>query len=275
MKKSFISRRLEGKVALITGGNTGIGRGIGLQFAMEGAIVAINDIDIKGFEETKEIFKKKGLGFISLPGNVTEEAEVKRMVRKLIDSERRIDILVNNVGGSIRSQWISVREGKPIPKSRPIEEVDLKTWEEDLKLNLTTAFLCSKFVVPYMKRLGFGRIIMVSSSSIRTGGQLQEVQYVTAKTALLGLVRRIARETAEYGITCNAIAPGFTLSERHKKIWEARLKKEQQELLETIPLRRHASPEEIAAVTSFLVSDAANYMTGAVIDVNGGAAFNQ
>jgi len=144
-------------------------------------------------------------------------------------------------------------------------------WQAMLSLNLSSAFLCCREVIPLMKKKGYGRI--VNFSSIARHGHRDKVSaaYAASKAGIDGFTRKLARETAPFGITCNAVAPGITLTKRiEEKFWHTRSKAEQNALLESIPLRRLSSPEEQAQVAVFLASDAASYLTGQIIEVSGG-----
>ncbi len=248
--------RFSGKIAIVTGSSTGIGRAAGLALAAEGARVAVYDLneDVRG---VAELIRSRGGESVAVVGDVTREEDVKRLVDDTLKSFGSIDILVNNAGG-----------GSP---PRPLEEIDLEMWEREVRVNLTGAFLCSRGVITEMKKKGSGRIINMSSQAGRSGSELAGVIYASAKAGILGFTRQLARHVAPYGILVNAIAPGVVLSgDRIAKKWEERSESEREIMLKSIPLGRLGKLEDVVPVILFLASEDSAYITGAVIDVNGG-----
>jgi NAD(P)-dependent dehydrogenase (short-subunit alcohol dehydrogenase family) len=248
--------RFSGKTAIVTGSATGIGRAAGLALAAEGARVAVYDLneEVRG---VAELIRSRGGEAVALVGDVTREEDVRRLVDETLKSFGSIDVLVNNAGG-----------GSP---PRPLEEIDLELWEREIRVNLTGAFLCSRGVIGAMKKKRWGRIINMSSQAGRSGSELAGVIYASAKAGLLGFTRQLARQAAPYGILVNALAPGVVLSgDRIEKKWEARSESERELMLKAIPLGRLGKLEDVVPVILFLASEDAGYITGAVIDVNGG-----
>ena len=175
------------------------------------------------------------------------------MIDALLARWQRIDVLVNNAGG-----FAAMRATENIPDAE---------WDMILRSNLTSAFVCSRAVLPAMKRQRAGRIVSVSSVVARSGAIRTTAHYTAAKAGVIGLTRHLAAEVAEHGITVNAVAPGTTATERVIKL---RTPEETAQLATSIPLRRLGEPDDIADAVLFLASDAARWITGAVLDVNGG-----
>ena len=178
---------------------------------------------------------------------------MRQAVDTVVARWSRIDVLVNNAGG------FSVM--------RRIEEIPDEEWDAILRFNLTSAFLCTKAVLPVMKRQGAGRIVNRSSIVGRGGAVTVTAHYAAAKAGVLGFTRQLAREVGPDGITVNAVAPGTVGTERFKKL---RNPEEAKTMAAAVPLRRSAEPEEIADSILFLASDVARYINGATIDINGG-----
>lgn len=236
---------LEGKVALVTGAAGGLGRAFCLSLARAGARVIAADVDEAGLAETVV-----PVGATALVMDVRQPAPIAGL--------EAVDILVNNAGGSLYT-----------PKALAnITEAD---WDLVIDVNLKGAFLCCQAVAPLMRARGGGRIINISSIGGRTASPVTGVAYAAAKAGLIGLTRRLARELGPDGITVNAIAPGTVLSGRRMAdLWNELTPQEQGRILAEIPLGRLSTPEEQAEVLLFLAGPAARYITGAVIDTNGG-----
>ncbi len=248
--------RFSGKTAIVTGSSRGIGRATAIALAAEGARVVVNGRN-EDVREVAELIRSRGGDAIPVLGDVAREEDVKRLAGDAMAAFGSIDILVNNAGG-----------GAP-PK--PIEEIELEIWDREMRLNLTGAFLCSRAVIGEMKKKGWGRIINMSSQAGRSGSELSGVVYASAKAGLLGFTRQLARQVSPYGIVVNAVAPGIVLSgDRIQKKWDERSESERETMLKSIPLGRLGQPEDIVPVVLFLASEEAGYITGAVIDVNGG-----
>ena len=248
--------RLLGKTAIVTGSSRGIGRAIAMAMAKEGAHVVVNgrNKDVEAVAEAIHSFGGKALAIIA---DVTKELDAQRLADDTLRVFGSIDILVNNAGG-----------GSP---RILIEDIQTELWEQQIMVNLTAAFLCSRAAIGQMKKQGSGRIINMSSQGGRSSSELAAIPYASAKAGLLGFTRQLAKEVGPYGILVNSVAPGVVLSgERMEKKWLARRDEERQEMLKAIPLGRLGKVEEIASVVVFLASEEASYISGAVIDVNGG-----
>jgi 3-oxoacyl-[acyl-carrier protein] reductase len=240
--------RFEDRVVVVTGAAKGIGRAVAQAFAREGARVAALDIDTTALEALA-----REAGVLPLAADVTAGADVGRAVGEVLGRWGRVEVLVNNAGGFSRI--------------RRTEEIPDEEWDAILRFNLTSMFLCTKAVLPAMRRQRGGRIINLSSIVGRAGAVTVTSHYAAAKAGVLGFTRHVAREVGPEGITVNAVAPGTVATERFKAL---RTPEETARIAETVPLRRVAAPEEIADAVLFLASDAARYITGAALDVNGG-----
>jgi len=245
--------RFEGHVVLVTGAAKGIGLRIARAFGREGARVAALDIDAPGADALARELVAEGREALALKADVTAAPEVRQAVDAVLGRWGRIDVLVNNAGG-----FSVIRRTEDIPDDE---------WEAIFRFNVTSAFLCAKAVLPQMKRQRSGAIVNLSSVAGRAGAVTVTSHYAAAKAALLGFTRHLAREVARDGIRVNAVAPGTVATERFRAL---RSPEETRRMAESVPLGRVARPEEIAEVVLFLASDAAGYVTGATLDVNGG-----
>ncbi len=239
--------RLKDKVAIVTGGASGIGKAMCKALAAEGANVVVVDLDgQKGKEAAKEIGRKS----ISLQADVTSSASMNKMAEEIDRQFGRIDILVNNVG---------VRITKPF-----LDHTDAD-WNTMIQTNLTGPFLCSRAVVPFMKRAGKGRIINTASIASFVG-RPNRVAYVSAKAGLLGMTRAMAIDLGPMGITCNAIAPGSINSPMNA----AQAADAEHDWGKETPMGRWGTAEDIANAAVFLALDESSYITGAELKVDGG-----
>ncbi len=274
---------LEGHVALVTGSSRGIGKAIALRLAREGADVGINCqytkkqaekvarlIDelgeIKKIERLASMIERmdtmenamemqgmiEGMGRSSCvcQANVGDPAQVDAMVKKVKESIGEIDILINNAG---------------IVRDKSFTKMTTEMWREVLSINLDGTFYCTKAVISGMIEAGFGRIVNISSVVGRTGN-FGQANYAASKAGMIGLTMTLAREFARKGITVNAVAPGFIETEMLLRM----PKEAAGSLITTIPMGRLGKPHEVAGVVAFLVSEDASYITGQVLNVNGG-----
>lgn len=243
---------LSGKVALITGSARGIGKAIALELAHHGAKIVINDILEKNeIDITSEEIKKSGNIAIGIKADVTVFDEVNRMVKEIISKFGKIDILVNNAGITRDSLLIRMKE---------------EDWDAVIRINLKGTFNCSKVVAKYMMKQKSTDKIVNISSVIGLVGNIGQVNYSASKAGIIGLTKSMAKELALRNINVNAVAPGFIDTDMTKKLSEKII----QNLKQNIPLKRLGTVEDIAKVVYFLVSDSANYITGQVINVDGG-----
>lgn len=243
---------LSGKVALITGSVRGIGKAIALELANHGAKIVINDIlPTNEIDKTLEEIRKSGDQAIGIRADITIFKEVESMVKEIINKFGKIDILVNNAGIIRDSLLIRMKE---------------EDWDAVININLKGTFNCSKTVAKYMMRQKSGGKIVNISSVIGLVGNIGQANYAASKAGIIGLTKSIAKELALRNINVNAIAPGFIETDMTKRLSEKVIKDLQQQ----IPLKRLGTVKDIAKVVYFLVSDNANYITGQVINVDGG-----
>ncbi|MCS6800867.1 MAG: 3-oxoacyl-[acyl-carrier-protein] reductase [Chloroflexota bacterium] len=244
---------LAGKAALVTGASRGLGRAIAIAFAEAGASVAVGyAVNAEQAAETADRIRAAGGSAILVQGDVAQPAEAERAVQQTVDAFGTIDILVNNAG--ITRDTLALRLSE-------------EEWDAVVDTNLKGAFFCSKAALRTMIRRRSGRIINMTSV-VGLRGNAGQANYAAAKAGIIGLTKALAREVGSRGITVNAIAPGFidvgmteTLSEQQRTA-----------VLQQIPLGRFGAAHEVAAVALFLASDAAGYLTGVTIPVDGGLA---
>jgi len=241
---------LEGKVALITGGAQGIGKVTALLLASKGADVAVSDINIHGALETVKEIEGLGRRGFALEGDVSNPADAENIVDKTVEQLGGIDILVNNAG---------------ITRDRLLLRMTEEDWDAVLNVNLKGTFNCTKAAVKYMIKRKSGKIVNISSV-VGEMGNAGQANYAASKAGIIGLTKAIAREYAQRGIIVNAIAPGYV----ETPMTEALPEKVKEELRGQIPMARLGTPLDVANAVHFLVSDASSYITGQVLNVNGG-----
>lgn len=252
------SGRVAGKVAIVTGAAAGLGRAIALRLSEEGAALAIADIDAKGLAETERLIRQSGRPVQATVADVTEEAPVKDLFAAILAAHGHIDILVNDVGGGLSGR---------------IWEAKVEDWDFVMRLNLRSAFLCTREATRHMRERRAGRIVNLSSGS-REGTPWMAYYtgnsaYAAAKAAIHGFTRNVALEMAEYGVTVNAVAPGPIETEKNRESFQA-LEGLEYGPTRATPLRRLGMPADIANAVLYLASDEANYITGTTLAVAGG-----
>ena len=245
---------LEGKKALVTGGGTGLGRAMAVEFAKFGADLVIGyRSSKKSAEEVVEIIKGLGRNAMAVQADVTDEQQVINLVDKAVEfGSGRIDVLVNNAGNIFDSVQVS--------------EMDVSLWKRTMDTDMTSAFLVCKHVIPIMKKQNSGRIINMSSVAAHNGGGVGTTPYAAAKAAVQAFSKGLAKELAP-NILVNCIAPGILNTRIHKAYISDEGRKNN---LRRIPLGREGNPEEIAGVAILLASEYGSYITGEMIEVNGG-----
>jgi 3-oxoacyl-[acyl-carrier protein] reductase len=241
---------LKNRTALVTGASQGIGRATALALAQAGARVAAAARSAEKLASVVAEIEAAGGEAVAVPMDVADAEQVKRGVRTAIEKLGKLDILVNNA--AITRDGLALR-------------MKLEDWDAVLRTNLTGAHLCAQQALAVMIRSRYGRILNVTSVVAETGNAGQ-ANYVAAKAGLIGLTRALAVEVASRNITVNAIAPGFIVSPMTAPLPE----KMKEELVARIPLGRMGTDAEVAAAAVFLSSDEAGYITGAVLEVNGG-----
>jgi len=243
---------LSKRVAIVTGSGQGIGREIALLLAEYGASVVTTDINAATAKEVAAEIEAKKRKSIAIPANVTVAQEVHALVEQTLSTFGQIDILVNNAG--------ITRDGLLMRMS----EAD---WDLVLNINLKGAFICTQAVVRHMIRQRWGRIVNIASV-VGLIGNAGQANYAASKAGIIGLTKTTAREVASRGITVNAVAPGFIDTGMTQKLSE----NVKQEYLKQIPLGFFGLPKDVAYAVAFLVSEEAHYITGQVLNVNGGLA---
>lgn len=250
--------KLENKIALVTGAAGGLGKQIAKTLLEHKATVIISDINEELLHDAyRELESIHDVDYVK--ADVSNKQQVVDMIAYIVSKYGKIDILVNNAGGSLNT-----------PKH--LEDIEEEDWDLVIDVNLKGTFLVSQAAVKYMKENNYGKIINISSIGGRTASLVTGVPYAAAKGGVISLSRRLAKEVGKYNINVNVVAPGLIISgERmHRMFYEKTTKDEQERILASIPLNRLGDMEDIANAVLFLASDDSKYMTGAVLDVNGG-----
>ena len=241
---------LQNKVALITGGAQGIGKTISEELVQNGAHVVLGDVNLEGAQATAEAINNNGGSASAVKIDVSNPAEVKQVFDSILKDKKPIDIMINNAG--ITRDGLMIR----------MKEAD---WDRVLNINLKGTFLCSQQAAKQMMKQKSGAIVNIASI-VGVMGNLGQANYSASKAGVIGLTKTLAREVASRGIRVNAVAPGFIDTEMTQVLDES----VRQKLIEQIPLAKLGLPEDVARCVAFLVSDRSSYITGQVINVNGG-----
>ncbi len=241
---------LQNKVALITGGAQGIGKTISEELVQNGAHVVLGDVNLEGAQATAEAINNNGGSASAVKIDVSNPAEVKQVFDSILKDKKPIDIMINNAG--ITRDGLMVR----------MKEAD---WDRVLNINLKGTFLCSQQAAKQMMKQKSGAIVNIASI-VGVMGNFGQANYSASKAGVIGLTKTLAREVASRGIRVNAVAPGFIDTEMTQVLDES----VRQKLIEQIPLAKLGLPEDVARCVAFLVSNRSSYITGQVINVNGG-----
>ncbi|MBU3177100.1 3-oxoacyl-[acyl-carrier-protein] reductase [Clostridium estertheticum] len=242
---------LKGKTAVVTGASRGIGRAIALKLAKHGANVVVNYRNsVEAVQEVVKEIEALGVKVLAIQADISSYTDVENMIKKSVEEFGSIDILVNNAG--ITKDGLLMR----------MKEAD---FDSVIDINLKGAFNCTRHVAAIMLKQRSGRIINISSVSGLTGNAGQ-VNYSAAKAGIIGMTKSVAREFGSRGVTCNAVAPGYIQTDMTEDL-PAKVK---DTIMGTIPLKRLGRPEDVANVVAFLATDDAAYITGQVINVDGG-----
>ena len=272
--------RLEGKIALVTGGGSGIGREICLAFAREGAHVAVNDLKPASIAETIKAMGEAGARALAVPADVGDSGQVAQMFTAVQRRYPTLDILVNNAGiGEVAGRGDTARMNQvaesrmqemmsgspPTTRWNVTQHLDDAAWDTMLRIHLYGTFYCARAALKIMEAKNTGRIINISSIAA-TMGLEGSPHYSAAKAGILGFTRSLAREVGDSGITVNAIAPGYIetpmtdpLSPLMRQIW-----------IMNTPLKKAGKPADIAAAAVYFASDDGNFVTGQILSPNGG-----
>jgi 3-oxoacyl-[acyl-carrier protein] reductase len=244
------SGELNGRVAIVTGGAQGIGKAIALTLARHGADVVVTDINLERAQATAQEIEALQVRSLAIKANVADVSAAEQMVKETVDKLGKIDILVNNAG---------ITRDNVLLRMKPEE------WDQVMEVNLKGTYACTRAALKFMFRQKNGRIVNIASI---TGlmGNAGQANYSASKAGIIGFTKAVAREYANRGITVNAVAPGFIDTAMTQAIPE----KEREALTRQIPMERLGTPDDVAAAVYFLVSDLSGYITGQVINVNGG-----
>src|SRR5262245_38169802 len=248
---------LKGKVTAVTGGSEGIGRATAMRFAHEGANVAICARRADILEQAAGEMRKSGAEVLTVAADMSEPADIERFISTIIKRFGRIDVLVNNAGTSRRGKFL---------------EVDDATWSADLELKVFGAIRCSRLAIPHMKKQGGGRIINITISSAKQPGA-ESMPTSVSRAAGLAITKALSKEFAADNILVNTVCIGKIKSGQHERRYKADNRTAEEyykQAARDIPLGRVGEAEEVANVIAFLASDAASYVTGTSINLDGG-----
>ncbi|MDQ0338298.1 3-oxoacyl-[acyl-carrier protein] reductase [Caldalkalibacillus uzonensis] len=246
--------QFEGKVVWVTGSSTGIGRAAALAFAEHGADVIVHaNRSVKPAQELVQEIEQQGRRALLVQGDVADREQVKKMVGEVEEAFGRLDVLVNNAGSMI--------------KRARLNELDEELWQRVIDVNLTSVYLVTKYALPLLQAQPKAKVINTTSVAARNGGGLGSIAYATSKGGVSTLTRALAKDLAEYNILVNGVAPGIIDTPFHEQFTAPEVFKK---MVSTIPLGRAGTPQDTVGAILFLASDYADYLTGEIIEVNGG-----
>ncbi len=249
--------RFQDKVAIVTGGASGIGAATARGLSREGAKVVVADWNSENLQKMEAEMKQEGRPFLCLEIDVSSGKDVQKLVAQTVSGFGGIDFLVNNAGISPKHKG----------RKQNLWEMSIEEWDRVMAVNIRGVFLCCHFAVPRMIERGGGAIVSLSSQAAKAGSAITGSHYVISKAGVVGLTKILAREVAQYKIRVNAVAPGRIDT---PMIWDVPAEVNEQ-FRKNIPLGRLGKAEEVADPILFLLSEAASFITGVVIDINGGS----
>jgi len=245
------NKTLENKTAVVTGASRGIGRAVAIKLASLGANIVLNyRSSLKSVEEVLAEIKAMGANAVAVQGDISNFAEAEKVIKAAVENFGSLDILVNNAG---------------ITKDGLLARMKEEDFDSVIETNLKGAFNCIRHATPIMMKQRRGRIINMSSV-VGVAGNAGQINYAASKAGVIGMTKSAAKELASRGITVNAIAPGFIQTD----MTDALSDKVKEELLSGIPLKRLGQADEVAELAAYLASESASYITGQVININGG-----
>ena len=242
---------LEGKVGIVTGSAKGLGKAIALNLAKEGCTIVASDIDSNGAGEVIKEIRSLGQDGISVKADVSKKSDVEAMIKEAVLKYGHIDILVNNAG---------------ICSLAPIIDITEEEWDRVMAINLKGTFLCSQAVLKEMMKKESGKIVNIASLAGKVGGIVTGAHYSASKAGVICFTKSLALQAAPYKINVNAVCPGPQDTEM-TNVWGDKINTS---FRDTIPFKEYGKPDDVAEAVLFLVSERSRYITGEILDVNGG-----